>query len=120
METTRDGTIRVTWTDLGRPEAKGYVAIPSGGQLMLDDADLNYATQYLAAGYEPEFFVDHIQKWVPFIWKHADTRKGVSMICTTCDALLRQYQRNNKARFAHQGDFLYRLSNPTLQSCQMY
>ncbi len=57
METTRDGTIRVTWTDLGRPEGKGYVALPSGGQLMLDDADINYASQYLASGYEPEFFV---------------------------------------------------------------
>lgn len=49
--------MRVTWTDLGRPEGKGYVALPAGGQLMLDDADLNYATSYLAAGYEPEFFV---------------------------------------------------------------
>lgn len=57
METTRDGTIRVTWTDLGRPEGKGYAAISSGEQVLLDDADLNYATQYLAAGYEPEFFV---------------------------------------------------------------
>lgn len=62
METTRDGTIRVTWTDLGRPEGKGYVSLPqngpfAGGQLLLDDADMNYATQYLEAGYEPEFFV---------------------------------------------------------------
>ena len=57
MQTTRDTTIRVTWTDLVKPEGKGYVALPSGGQLMIDDADLNYAAQYLAAGYEPEFFV---------------------------------------------------------------
>lgn len=57
METTQDGTIRVTWTDLGRPEGKGYTALPSGGQVMLDDADLHYAEQYLQAGYEPEFFV---------------------------------------------------------------
>lgn len=57
MDTKRDGTTRVTWTDLGKPEGTGYVALPAGGQLMLDDADLNYATQYLAAGYEPEFFV---------------------------------------------------------------
>lgn len=54
----RDGTLRVTWTDLGKPGGKGYVGLPGErGQLMLDDADLNYATQYLEAGYEPEFFV---------------------------------------------------------------
>lgn len=57
METMRDGTMRVTWKELGRPEGKGYVGLPSGGQLMIDDADMNYAAQYLAAGYEPEFFV---------------------------------------------------------------
>lgn len=57
MQTLMDGTIRVTWTDLGRPEGKGYAALPSGGQLLLDDADMNYATQYLAEGYEPAFFV---------------------------------------------------------------
>jgi hypothetical protein len=57
MQTLADGTIRVTWTDLGRPEGKGYTALPSGGQLLLDDADMNYASQYLAAGYEPAFFV---------------------------------------------------------------
>lgn len=57
METLRDGTIRVTWTDLGRPEGKGYVGLPSGAKLLLDDADLHYAAQYLDAGYEPEFFV---------------------------------------------------------------
>jgi len=59
METMRDGTIRVTWTDLGRPEGRGYADLPSGGRLLLDDADLHYATQYLEAGYEPEFFVRH-------------------------------------------------------------
>ena len=57
METQHERTFRYTWTDLGRPEGKGYVELPSGGQLLLDDADLNYATQYLEAGYEPEFFV---------------------------------------------------------------
>jgi len=57
MQTLADGTIRVTWTDLGRPEGKGYAALSSGGQLLLDDADINYATQYLAAGYEPAFFI---------------------------------------------------------------
>ena len=57
METKQETTLRVTWTDLGRPEGKGYVALPSGGTLMLDDADLNYAQRYLADGYEPEFFV---------------------------------------------------------------
>ena len=57
METTRDGTLRITWTDLGRPEGKGGVPLPGGGTLVLDDADLHYATEYLAAGYEPEFFV---------------------------------------------------------------
>lgn len=50
--------MRVTWTDLGRPEGKGYADLPAGaGRLMLDDADLHYAAQYLEAGYEPEFFV---------------------------------------------------------------
>ena len=57
MDTTREETIRVTWTDLGRPEGKGYVKLPAGGQLMIDDADMDYALKYLAAGYEPEFFV---------------------------------------------------------------
>lgn len=57
METLSDGTIRVTWTDLGRPEGRGYADLPNGGRLLLDDADVNYATQYLEAGYEPEFFV---------------------------------------------------------------
>ena len=53
-----DGTIRVTWTDLGRPEeGRGYAALPSGGQLLLDDADMHYASQYLTAGYEPAFFI---------------------------------------------------------------
>jgi hypothetical protein len=57
MQTLKDGTIRLTWTDLGRPGGKGYTAVPSGGQLLLDDADLLYAQQYLDKGYEPEFFV---------------------------------------------------------------
>ena len=57
METMRDGTMRVTWTDLGRPEGRGYVGLSAGGRLLLDDADLHYAAQYLEAGYEPEFFV---------------------------------------------------------------
>lgn len=57
MQTLKDGTIRLTWTDLGRPEGKGYTAVPSGGQVLLDDADLLYARQYLDSGYEPEFFV---------------------------------------------------------------
>ena len=57
METLRDGTIRVTWTDLGRPEGKGYATLPNGGSVLIDDADMDYATKYLAAGYEPEFFV---------------------------------------------------------------
>lgn len=57
MDTARESTLRVTWTDLGRPEGKGYVALANGAQLMLDDADLHYAAQYLEAGYEPEFFV---------------------------------------------------------------
>lgn len=57
METTRDGTIRVTWTDLGRPEGRGYTPLPSGGAVLIDEADMDYAAKYLAAGYEPEFFV---------------------------------------------------------------
>ena len=57
METKHDTTLRVTWTDLGRPEGTGYAALPGGGRLMLDDADLHYAARYLAEGYEPEFFV---------------------------------------------------------------
>ncbi len=57
MQTLKNGTIRLTWTDLGRPEGKGYAAVPSGGQVLLDDADLLYARQYLDSGYEPEFFV---------------------------------------------------------------
>lgn len=58
MDTLTDGTLRVTWTDLGRPEGRGYADLPNGvGRLLLDEADINYATQYLEAGYEPEFFV---------------------------------------------------------------
>lgn len=57
MQTQHESTIRVTWTELGRPEGKGYVEMPSGGNLLLDDADFHYANQYLAEGFEPEFFV---------------------------------------------------------------
>jgi hypothetical protein len=57
MTQIREGVFRVTYTELGKPQARGYAPVPSGGELLLDEADLRYIAEYLDRGFEPAFFV---------------------------------------------------------------
>ena len=74
----------------------------------------------VSQSYEPIFFEENKQKWVPLIWKFASTKKSICMICKSCYLILKQYQRSSAVRFKHQGDFLYRLSDPMFQSFQNF
>lgn len=38
------GRYRVTWQDLGSPRVKGDYEVPNLGWVVLDDADIHYAT----------------------------------------------------------------------------
>jgi hypothetical protein len=49
---------QVSYTELGKPEARGYYDLPEKkGELLLDEADVRYIREYLGKGYEPSFFV---------------------------------------------------------------
>ncbi len=50
--------LQVSYTELGKPDTKGYYPLPEKkGELLLDEADMRYITEYLDRGYEPNFFV---------------------------------------------------------------
>jgi hypothetical protein len=57
MKAIRENIFQVTYTELGRPGAKGSVKVEGLGELTLDDADMRYINESSGAGYEPTFFI---------------------------------------------------------------
>jgi len=57
MKQIRENIYQVTFTELGKPVAKGPVVVDGLGEIMLDHADLRYAKESQGLGYEPTFFV---------------------------------------------------------------
>lgn len=57
MKQIRENIFQVTFSELGRPPAKGPVILDGLGEVMLDDADIRYARDHQELGYEPTFFV---------------------------------------------------------------
>jgi hypothetical protein len=58
MNQIRENMLQVSYTELGKPEGKGYYALPDNkGEVMLDEADVRYIREYLGKGFEPSFFV---------------------------------------------------------------
>jgi hypothetical protein len=53
----RENIFQITYTELGKPQAKGPVILQSLGEVMLDEADIRYAHTSETQGYEPVFFV---------------------------------------------------------------
>lgn len=57
MKQIRDNIFQVTYSELGKPPAKGPVTLAGLGEIMLDQADLRYVKEMSSMGYEPTFFV---------------------------------------------------------------
>ncbi len=57
MKQIRDNIFLVTYSELGKPQDKGYFKVSGLGEVMLDAADKRYIEEYLGLGYEPAFFV---------------------------------------------------------------
>jgi hypothetical protein len=58
MTQIREHMFQVSYTELGKPDSKGYYPLPEKkGELMIDEADLRYIRDYLGRGYEPSFFI---------------------------------------------------------------
>jgi len=57
MKQIRDNVYQVTYSELGRPEDKGWVKLPDDGRLLLDAADMHFIEEMTEQGYEPTFFV---------------------------------------------------------------
>ena len=57
MKQIRENIFQVTFSELGKPPAKGPVVLTGFGEVMLDEADLRYAKETSHLGYEPTFFV---------------------------------------------------------------
>ena len=57
MKQIRENIFQVTFTELGKPPAKGPVIMEGFGEVMLDHADLRYAKEMQGLGYEPTFFI---------------------------------------------------------------
>jgi hypothetical protein len=57
MTAIRENVFQVTYAEIGRPTVHGFVDVPGGGQLLIDQGDIRYIREMVAAGYEPLFFV---------------------------------------------------------------
>jgi hypothetical protein len=58
MKQIRPNMWQVTYSELGKPDEKGYYKIPEGkGSVILDEADIRYIGEYLKKGFEPTFFI---------------------------------------------------------------
>ena len=57
MRQIRDNIFEITFTELGKPTKRGDVKVTDLGKVMVDVADLNYASDMLEKGYEPTFFI---------------------------------------------------------------
>lgn len=59
MTQIRPNVFFVTYTEIGKPTAKGLYEVADLGTLSIDEADIRYIRLYLEKGYEPAFFVSH-------------------------------------------------------------
>lgn len=59
MTQIRPNVFFVTYTEIGKPKAKGLYEVEGLGVLSIDEADIRYIRLYLEKGYEPGFFVSH-------------------------------------------------------------
>lgn len=57
MKQIRENIFQITFTELGKPPAKGAVVLKDVGEILLDDADMRYAKEISALGYEPTYFI---------------------------------------------------------------
>ncbi len=57
MKQIRENIFQITYSELGKPIAKGPVDLQGLGEVMLDEADIRYANTSRDQGYEPVFFV---------------------------------------------------------------
>jgi hypothetical protein len=57
MRQIRENIFEVTFSELGKPSKRGDVKLDGLGTIMIDIADLNYASKMTEMGYEPTFFV---------------------------------------------------------------
>ena len=56
MKQIRENIFQVTYSELGKPPAKGWAPI-EGNELLLDEADMRYIRDHSKLGYEPTFFI---------------------------------------------------------------
>lgn len=57
MTQIRENIFRVSLSELGSPEDRGYYAVEGLGEVLIDQADLRYIGEMQALGYEPVFHV---------------------------------------------------------------
>ncbi len=57
MRQIRDNIFEVTYSELGKPSKRGDVKLDGFGTVMIDMADLDYASNMAEMGYEPTFFL---------------------------------------------------------------
>lgn len=57
MTQIRENVYQLTHGELGRPTEKGWVEVPGGGKLLVDDADVRFFTVMSGRGYEPTIFI---------------------------------------------------------------
>ncbi|AIE84031.1 hypothetical protein OP10G_0663 [Fimbriimonas ginsengisoli Gsoil 348] len=57
MTTIRDNVFRVSYHEIGKPTYHGFVDVPGGGKLLIDQGDIRYIREATADGYEPTFFI---------------------------------------------------------------
>lgn len=58
MKQVRENMLQVSYTELGKPQGRGYCPLPDkAGELLLDEADVRYIVEYLDKGFEPSFFI---------------------------------------------------------------
>jgi len=57
MRQIRENIWEISWSDLGQPLDKGFHPVEGLGEVFLDIADFRYASEHIAKGHEPVFFV---------------------------------------------------------------
>ena len=59
MTQIRPNVYLVSYTELGKPQAKGLYDVEGLGPVGIDEADVRYIREHLARGFEPAFFISH-------------------------------------------------------------
>jgi hypothetical protein len=58
MKQIREKIFQVSYSELGKPQDRGFHLVPeAGAKVLLDEADIRYIREYLERGYEPSFFI---------------------------------------------------------------